>query len=75
MPNLREYIRVGICSGYGDGDFGVSVAVSDLSREQLDELKLATLTALRVADDMWLRGQEAEQPKANDATQNEISCA
>jgi len=56
MPRLNEYISVGFCSGYGDGDFRVSCAVEGLSRESFNELKLATLSALNVADDMWRRG-------------------
>ena len=65
MPKLREYITVGFCSSYGDGDFGVSAGVEKLSRKELDELKLATLTALRIADDMWRRAQPEDQANAN----------
>ena len=51
MPRLREYISVGFCSGYGDGDWRVSMAVRSLSRKQFDELRLAVLGALRCAED------------------------
>lgn len=61
MPKLIEYIRVGFCSGYGDGDYGVSMAVCELSRERLNELKLATLSALQVAEDNWRRAQPTQQ--------------
>lgn len=61
MPRLNELIQTGFCAGYGDGDFRVSAAVEKLSKKELDELKLITLTALQVADDMWKRGQPVEQ--------------
>ncbi len=68
MPKLKQYIGVGFCSGYGDGDFGVSASVSNLSRKEMDELKLTTLTALRVADDMWRSSQPTEQACASEST-------
>ena len=55
MPKLNEYISIGFCESYGDADFRVSMKVCNLSRKRFDELKLATLTALRVADEHWLR--------------------
>lgn len=63
MPALIEYIKVGICAGYGDGDFSVSMSVQNLSRKQWEEVQLATLTALAVAREHWLaaQGQEAAQ--------------
>jgi len=57
MPRFIEYISIGICSGYGDGDFRVSMEVCKLSRKSFDELRLATLTALRVAEDHWRAAQ------------------
>jgi hypothetical protein len=57
MPRLIEYISIGICSGYGDGDFRVSMDVCKLSRKSFDEVRLATLNALRVAEDSWCAAQ------------------
>lgn len=61
MPRLNEYISVGFCAGYGDGDYRVSMAVGEMSRERFNELKLATLAALHCAEDMWRRARPAEQ--------------
>lgn len=61
MPSLREYVSIGICSGYGDGDYRVSCAVADLSREDMWELRLAFIYALYCAEDMWRREQEKKQ--------------
>ena len=63
MPRLNEYISVGFCNGYGDGDYRVSCAVEDLSRKQLDELMLAMFHAQRTAWDMWCRAQHQETPE------------
>jgi hypothetical protein len=57
MPRLIEYISVGMCAGYGDGDFRVSMSVRRLSRQGFNELKLAMLSALRCAEDHWLDEQ------------------
>lgn len=67
MPKLNEYISVGFCSGYGDGDYRVSMAVRELSRERYNELRLAVLGALNCADRHWMEAQ-AESQKANSAT-------
>lgn len=55
----RAIIDIGYYKG--EMDFGVSGSVSDLSREEFDKLRLMALTALRVADDMWMRAN-VEQP-------------
>ena len=57
MPRLNELISVGFCSGYGDGDFRVSMDVCNLSQERFNELQLATLAALRCAEDNWRSAQ------------------
>lgn len=64
MPRLNEYISIGFCESYGDADFRVSMKVCDLSRKRFDELKLATLTALRVADEHWLRKNNEQSVEA-----------
>jgi len=61
MPKLNEYISVGFCSGYGDGDWRVSLSVQDLSRERFNELKLAALFALHVAEDRWMAAQKMDE--------------
>lgn len=62
MPRLDEYISVGFCSGYMDGDYRVSMKVGELSCERFNELKLAMLSAIMVAEENWRRAQ------ANDAS-------
>ena len=62
MPKLNTLIEVGFCSGYGDGDYRVSMEVQNLSRERWQELQLAVLTALRCADLHW-RNAQAEKPE------------
>jgi hypothetical protein len=64
MPRLIEYISVGICSGYGDGDFRVSMDVRKLSKKSFDDMRLATLTALRVAEEHWCAAQAELEGKA-----------
>lgn len=68
MPRLIEYISVGMCSGYGDGDFRVSMTVRNLSRQSFNELKLATLSALRCAEDNWL-DEQSKKPENQAYTQ------
>ena len=64
MPALIEYIKVGICAGYGDGDFSVSMGIQKLSRRQWEEVQLATLTALACAREHWLAAQTEASQKA-----------
>jgi hypothetical protein len=66
MPELNQLIGVGFCKGYQDGDYRVSAAVGDLSKKRLDELKLAMLSAISAADDMWRRAQDTTDPKQGD---------
>lgn len=61
MPRLIEYISIGTCAGYGDGDFRVSAAIRDMTKKQFDELKLTTLSALICAEDMWRSAQAKQQ--------------
>lgn len=67
MPRLTEYINVGFCSGYGDGDWRVSMKVESLSRNAMNELCVAMFHAQRNAWDIWAAAQVKEQAK-QDAT-------
>lgn len=62
MPNLREYVTVGICGGYGDGDYRVSMAVADLSREEFTQLRLAMVYAIYAMEEIWRKEREKEAP-------------
>lgn len=68
MPRLIEHISVGFCSGYGDGDFRVSMSVRSLSRKEFNELKLAMLGAIRCAEDNWL-DEQSKKPENQAYTQ------
>ena len=70
MPRLIEYISVGICSGYGDGDWRISMDVQKMSRQSFNELKLAVLGALHSAEDMW-RAAQPQPEAAADPTHQE----
>ena len=67
MPKLIEYISVGFCSGYGDGDYRVSMDISQMDLKRYDELRLAMLNALNCADRIW---REAHSPPAGQAGQS-----
>ena len=62
MPQLRVYIEVGICSGYGDGDYGVRVGMIErLTAKQMEQLTLASHHALTCAWDTWRKAQPQDQ--------------
>jgi hypothetical protein len=58
MPRLREYVTVGICSGYGDGDYRVSLNVGDLSVHDMNELRKAFTCAIFEAERIWRDSQQ-----------------
>lgn len=62
MPRLNEYVSVGFCSGYGDGDYRVSLEVQSLSRARVNELLLAMFHAQRCVWENWCAGQHEDQP-------------
>lgn len=66
MPELRTYIEIGICKGYGDGDFRVRGTVRDLSDAMFNEMVLSALTAIEVARDMRRPKETAYAAKAPD---------
>jgi len=72
MPRLRVMCEVGICSGYGDGDYALHIAdVESLSRESMEELRKAFIYAIYAAEEAWRRAQE-KKPE-NQACQAEPS--
>jgi hypothetical protein len=70
MPRLNSYIEVGFCSGYGDGDYRVSAAIRDMDRKRFEELKLAALSAIYCAEDMWRQSQAEKMPPGVAAQEN-----
>lgn len=69
MPKLNEYIKVGFCSGYGDGDWSVDGRVADFSAVRMNELMNTMFHASRCAWDMWMRAEEERQRLQSAATQ------
>ncbi len=69
MPKLNEYITIGICSGYGDGDWRVSMDVQSLSYKQMQELIASTFHATRTAWELWQQAQVFEQAQAKQGSQ------
>ena len=66
MPRLREYVSIGICEGYGDGDFRVSASIADLSRDDMSKLRQAFCVAIGVMEDMWGAAQEKKETPKRD---------
>lgn len=64
MPRLIEYLSVGFCSGYGDGDYKVSMAVCDLDAKQYNELRATCVAALGVMEEHWKAAQVKKMPQA-----------
>lgn len=65
MPRLIEYVSIGFCSGYGDGDYAISGKVADLSVDQMQELRAIAVCALYQMEDMWRRAQKPELGQKN----------
>lgn len=63
MPRLNEYICVGFCSGYQDGDYAVSGQVANLSRERFMELMATVQFASKAAIEMWLDAERKRHPE------------
>jgi hypothetical protein len=62
MPRVNEYIVVGFCESYGDGDYQIVMAkVESLSRDKMNQLTLAMTHATRHAWDIWLKANATEQ--------------
>ena len=61
MPKLNTLVEVGFCAGYGDGDYRVSTAVSNLSQNEMQELKATLIDAANCMVDMWRREKAKEQ--------------
>lgn len=60
MPRLNTLIEVGFCTSYGDGDYRVGTEIAKLPKQRFDELKLAALSAIHCAEDMWRREHQPE---------------
>ena len=61
MSKLREYISVGFCNSYGDADFAVSVAVGDLTFEQMQELRAMIPVAISILEKHWAEGKTMQE--------------
>jgi hypothetical protein len=55
-----NYITVGKYKG--EMDFGVLAAIEELSREEMDELRIMLIVAIGQAESMWRNSQERKHP-------------
>ena len=70
MSKLTEYVSVGFCQSYGDADFRVSMAVGDLTFEQMQELRAMIPVAIGQLEKHWAEGKTMqERMSANCAKQ------
>lgn len=60
MPRLIEYVQIGICASYMDGDYRISGDVANLSRQQMNELRHAFCGAIAITERMWAEAQMAK---------------
>ena len=67
MPQLRRYISVGFCEGYGDADFEVSGIVCSLTYEEMKELRSMIPVAIASMERMWADEQARKHPVAQAA--------
>lgn len=68
MPRLRTLCEVGICSGYGDGDYSLHIGeVERLSVADMNELRKAFIFAITAAEAAW-RDAQMKKPE-NQAAQ------
>ena len=71
MSQIDDLLTV----GYDDGemDFGVRGTVADLTYEQMNELRIMTIVAIGVMEDMWHRAQERKDIPHTDSPTNQSS--
>lgn len=64
MPRLIEYLSVGICASYGDGDYKVSCAAADLSPQQVRDIRQTIPVAIATLEKYLQEAMEkhAEKP-------------
>ena len=64
MPRLIEYLSVGICASYGDGDYKVSCAAADLSPDQVREIRQTIPVAIATLEKYLQEALEKGRPSA-----------
>lgn len=71
MPRLIEYLSVGICASYGDGDYKVSCAAADLTPAQVNDIRrtipVAIATLEKYLQEAMAKHQPAAQQERSDA--------
>lgn len=64
MPKLIEYLSVGLCSSYGDGDYSVKCSASELSPEQVKEIRQIIPVAIATLEKYLHEAMAKHQPPA-----------
>ena len=59
----KDIITIGFDKN-GKADFGVRAGIQGLSHQQMKDLREMIVVAVGIAEDMWRRAQEEEQPPA-----------
>lgn len=58
MPRLRVMVEVGICAGYGDGDYAIHISeIESLSIADMNELRRAFCVAIAQTERYWQDAQ------------------
>lgn len=68
MPRLIEYLSVGICASYGDGDYKVSCAAADLSVDQVREIRQTIPVAIATLERYLQEALAKHQPAASQSS-------
>ena len=71
MPRLIEYVSVGFCSSYGDGDWRISCAIEELTQERFNELRSTMCAAIGQMEDMRRRAIERKQAPKQQAKKDQ----
>ena len=58
MGKDRNIIEIGYHKG--EMDFGINCSISDLTLDQLNELRIMTIVAIGQAESMWRRNNEPQ---------------
>lgn len=61
MPKMTEYLSIGICNSYGDGDYRLSMAVTELTFEQMQRLRAIIPVAIAQLEQAWMAEHSKRQ--------------
>ena len=67
MPRLIEYMSVGICASYGDGDYKVSCGAAELTPDQVREIRQIIPVAIATLEKYLQEAIEKSRPQGSQA--------